>query len=128
MENVKSLDFKTLDCNCRRGICPYNKICRMPMVVYKGTCKNTKMSYIGNTQNHLKKRMQQHFGQVNEVLKTGKKSDTYADHFSEVWKNWGLLPSSLVHFYHVERKCFIYDENVRYEKLCPMRQGESGDC
>ena len=66
------------------------------MVVYKATCKNTKMSYIGNTQNHLKKRMQQHFGQVNEVLKTGKKSDTYADHFSEVWKNWGSLPLSLV--------------------------------
>ena len=96
LENVKSLDFETLDCNCRRGICPYNKLCRTPMVVYKATCKTSKMSYIGNTQNHLKKRMQQHFGQVNDVLKNGKKSDTYADHFSEVWKHWGSPPSGLV--------------------------------
>ena len=72
LENVKSLDFETLDCNCRRGICPYNKICRTSMVVYKAMCKTSKMSYISNTQNHLKKRMQQHFGQVNDVLKNGK--------------------------------------------------------
>ena len=90
LENVKSLDFETLDCNCRRGICPYNKLCRTPMVVYKATCKTSKMSYIGNTQNHLKKRMQQHFGQVNDVLKNGKKSDTY-DLLPEVGESSGLV-------------------------------------
>ena len=30
------------------------------------------------------------------------------------------------HLYRVERKCSIYDEDVRSEKLCYMRQKESG--
>jgi hypothetical protein len=63
-ENLISLDFQPLPCNCRtedeNGVCMYGGKCRTPIVVYKATCCKTAMSYIGNTQQHPKKRMQGH--------------------------------------------------------------------
>ena len=53
------------------------------MVVYKATCKCCNMVYIGNTQQKLKTRMTQHFGEVRDLIKLGKSSDTFAYHFAQ---------------------------------------------
>jgi hypothetical protein len=64
-EGVESLDFKVRDCNCRGergpGKCQYGNYCRMPIAIYKVTCKMTDKIYIGNTQQHFKMRMRGHF-------------------------------------------------------------------
>ncbi len=51
-------------------------------MVYKIECLRTNKIYIGNTQQHFKTRMQQHFGDVKKLLKTDEKSDSYAKHFA----------------------------------------------
>ena len=83
--DVESKDFQTLECNCRLGSekkCGYNNLCRRSIVVYKVECLRTNKIYIGNTQQHFKTRMQQHFGDVKKLLKTDEKSDSYAKHFA----------------------------------------------
>jgi GIY-YIG catalytic domain len=83
--NVVSKYFQTLQCNCRLGPekkCGYNNICRKSIAVYKVVCKNTSKTYIGNTQQHFKKRMQQHFHGIKKLHQLGLKSDSYAKHFA----------------------------------------------
>ncbi len=91
IEGVESIDLKVRECNCRtakRNKCGYGDVCRVPVVVYKITCKRTNKVYIGNTQNHLKTRMRGHFQNVKELYKKGKTSDSYARHFAGVVP-WG---------------------------------------
>jgi GIY-YIG catalytic domain len=88
--NVASQDFENLECNCRTGFlnkCGYNNLCRKSIVVYKIECKVTSKVYIGNTQQYLKKRMQQHFNDVKLLHKQGIKSDSYARHFAKQFVN-----------------------------------------
>ena len=40
-------------------------------------------SYIGNTQQTFKKRMDGHFSDLLRLLKNGQKSDSFADHFKQ---------------------------------------------
>ena len=86
VEEVTSMDFKTLDCNCRLGggnkRCGYNNVCRKSIVVYRVRCNITDKVYIGNTQQHFKTRMQQHFSDVKRLHSKGEKSDSYAKHFA----------------------------------------------
>jgi GIY-YIG catalytic domain len=92
--NFVSKDFETLQCNCRLGSekkCGYNNICRKSIVVYKVICKNTSKTYIGNTQQHFKKRMQQHFNDVKKLHQLGVKSDLYAKHFANQFLNFDNL-------------------------------------
>ena len=53
-----SFDFKVRDCNCRGGRgpgkCQYGNYCRIPIAIYRITCKMTNKIYIGNTQQHFK--------------------------------------------------------------------------
>ena len=99
--NVKSLDFMSLDCNCRpdRGGtskgCNYNNVCRKSIVVYQVTCKFTGMIYIGNTQQFFKERMCQHFNQVQKLCQKGESSDSYAKHYAEVFQNFDKPSPSL---------------------------------
>jgi hypothetical protein len=85
---LKSIDFEELKCNCRKSakneknVCIYNGKCRTSIVVYKATCEQTGKVYIGNTQQHLKKRMQQHVQDVKNLVKKDKKSDSFAAHFA----------------------------------------------
>jgi len=44
------------------------------------------MIYIGNTQQHLKDRMGQHFSEVQNLVKKGKGSDSFAKHFATHFK------------------------------------------
>lgn len=56
--------------------------CRKSLVVYKATCKFCDCFYIGNTQQKLKKRMEQHFGETCKQVNEGDKSDSFAAHFA----------------------------------------------
>jgi hypothetical protein len=81
-EGVESMDFQVRDCNCRGGRgprkCQYGDFCRMPIVVYKVTCKMMNKFYIGNTQQHLKSRMRGHFQDVKKLMEKEVHSDLYA--------------------------------------------------
>jgi hypothetical protein len=73
-DDIESMDFKMRDCNCRRdrlGKCHYRGIYRVPIVVYKITCKMMNKIYIGNTQHHFKNRMRGHFQDVKKLLEKG---------------------------------------------------------
>jgi GIY-YIG catalytic domain len=96
--DVESLDFMQRECNCKLGKdkgCGYNNVCRDSIVVYKIQCKNSGKIYIGNTQQPFKKRMQQHFNDVNKLHQKGIKSDSYAKHFAEQLRNFKTLSPNL---------------------------------
>ena len=96
--DISSLDFKNLECNCRPGDnnkCGYGNVCRNSIVVYQVKCKNTGKKYIGNTQQHFKNRMQQHFNDVRKLHQLGEKSDSYAKHFAELLSNFPTVTPKL---------------------------------
>jgi hypothetical protein len=93
-DGLISSDFECLKCNCntnkgKNGTCKYDNCCREQVVVYQAECQLTGKRYIGNTQNHLKIRMQQHTTDVRRRYLKGEKSDSYAKHFA------ALLPKGL---------------------------------
>jgi predicted GIY-YIG superfamily endonuclease len=81
--DVVSLDFANLQCNCRGGICKYNDKCRHSIVVYQTKCQVSGKKYVGCTQQHLKKRIQQHENDVKNLYQKGFKSDSFANHFAK---------------------------------------------
>ena len=88
VEGVESLDFLERECNCRSrktSQCDYGGVCRVPIVIYKITCKSTGKIYIGNTQQNFKKRMMGHFQDVRQLIKKDIPSDSYAKHFASLW-------------------------------------------
>ena len=78
MKNWISRDFKQRDCNCNvankdaKGKCIFNGQCRTTCVIYELQCKISKKKHIGQTQQHLKERTNQHF---NDVVKLKKKKN-----------------------------------------------------
>ena len=88
IRGIQSKDFMNLPCNCNvrtkvDGVCAYGGECRKACVVYKATCKLCKHSYIGNTQQRLKSRMDQHFKEVRDLVINGKSLDSFAVHFTK---------------------------------------------
>jgi len=82
---LTSQDFEPTPCNCKtsgNGNCGYNNMCRNSIVVYEVKCNNTRKVYIGNIHQRFKNRMQQHFNEVQNLVKLGEKSDSYAKHFA----------------------------------------------
>lgn len=68
------------------GVCNYGGVgCRKSMIVYKVNCLHPGCGqfYIGQTSQHLKKRMSQHFQETRRSVMLGEKSDTFASHFSQ---------------------------------------------
>ena len=89
-KNLQSLDFATLPCNCPKNTkCIYGGKCRTSIVVYKAICEKTGKAYIGNTQQFVKKRMQQHVQDVRRLVISDKSSDSFAAHFAN------LVPSNI---------------------------------
>jgi hypothetical protein len=82
---VKLMDFKVRDCNCRNptgtGKCHYGGICRVPIVIYKITCKMMDKIHIRNTQQNFKKRMMGHFQDVKKLMEKGVHSTSTPDIF-----------------------------------------------
>jgi hypothetical protein len=132
MEGVSSKDFENSPCNCRnKSMCPYFGKCRRKIVVYKATCLQTQAVYIGNTQQPLKLRMQQHVGDVKRLYTIGKQSDSFASHFAK------LIPPGLPKkdvSSHIKIKCEILWQgnpvhcvktfNTRACKLCSKERLE----
>ena len=90
------MDFKVRDCNCRdprgTGKCQYRGVCRVPIVIYKITCKLTNKIYIGNTQQYFKKRMVGHFQDTKKLMEKGTSSNSYAKHFARIWPRGAEIP------------------------------------
>jgi len=87
IKGVRSLDFENLECNCNSksktdGKCVYGGKCRHSIVVYKATCKICDKFYVGNTQQKLKLRMNQHYMDVRNLVNKQLTSDSYARHFA----------------------------------------------
>jgi hypothetical protein len=83
MANVTSLDFRNGPCNCKDQECKYGDVCCHYLIVYKVQCKNMGKIYIGNTQQHLKKKMGQHARDVQRKKELKINSDTFASHFGD---------------------------------------------
>ena len=69
------------------GIVRYNSECprgASHIVVYQANCVVTGMKYIGNTQQQVKSRMQQHKQDTKRLFSEGKKSDSFASHFAKL--------------------------------------------
>jgi hypothetical protein len=132
MDGITSKDFENSPCNCRnKSTCPYFGKCRRKIVVYKATCLQTQAVYIGNTQQPLKLRMQQHVGDVKRLYSTGKQSDSFANHFVK------LIPPGLARKdvnAHIKIRCEIMWQgnpvhcvktfNTRACKLCARERLE----
>ena len=87
LKGIGSRDFDDLACNCNSaskidGKCIYNNKCRNSVLVYKSTCLDCNKFYIGNTQQHLKKRMNQHFIETRALVNKNETSDSFAKHFA----------------------------------------------
>lgn len=87
-EGIYSKDFEDRNCNCNEnskvnGLCAYNSQCRRSCVVYKVISKICDAVYIGNTQQTFKARMNAHFNDVQQLVKNGKFSDSFARHFAQ---------------------------------------------
>ena len=82
---VISKDFQNLPCNCRnKQACSYEGKCRHSIVVYQATCLKTNKQYIGNTQQHVKTRLQGHIQDIKNLFINDKSSDSFALHFASL--------------------------------------------
>jgi len=94
---LTSQDFEPLPCNCRtsgNGNCGYNNMCRNSTAVCKVKCNKTGKVHIGNTQQKFKNRMQQHFNEVQKLVKLGEKSDSCAKHFATQFCDTNPTPTN----------------------------------
>ena len=101
MAGIEDYDMKDRPCNCNvtskreDGTCMFNGDCRKKMVIYSLKDNTTDKTYFGKTVQDLKKRTQQHFSQVWNVIDSkrnpddrkkkekAKSSDSFAQHFAK---------------------------------------------
>ena len=93
--NLASKDFLDRECNCNtttkvKSRCEYGGECSRCCVIYKVTCKWCGDFYVVNTQDNLKKRMEQHFQDVAQKVMNDKNSESLAAHFDN---NFAKKPS-----------------------------------
>jgi hypothetical protein len=99
---VVSMDFECLKCNCntnkgKNGFCKYDNCCREQVVVYQAECVLMAKCHTGNTQNHLKIRMQQHTTDIQRLYLKGEKSDSYTKQFMALLpKGYSKLPAAKI--------------------------------
>ena len=80
--------FLDRECNCNATTkvnvrCVYGGECRRCCVIYKVTCKCYGDFYLENTENTLKKQMEQHFQHVAQKVANDKNLETFAAHFAK---------------------------------------------
>ena len=86
-DNIISSDFRDRPCNCcsklkPNGQCIYKGNCRKSITIYKATCHDGHY-YIGSTQQHLKARMNGHFGEVRDKINHNAPADTFASYCAD---------------------------------------------
>ena len=92
MKEWMSRDFKQRICNCNvankdaDGKCVFNGKCRTSCVIYELQCKISKKKCIGQTQQHLKDRTNQHLNDAVQLKNRGIHSDSFANHFVNFFK------------------------------------------
>ena len=69
------------------GNCVYEGKFRSRCIIYEVKCCMCDAIYIGNTQQNFKKRMDNHFSDLQRLLKNGQKSDSFAAHFVQHFNN-----------------------------------------
>ena len=89
---IFSKDLMDRECNCSlqskvNGKFVYEGKCRYKFIIYEVKCSKCDAIYIRNTQQTSKKRMDGHFSDLQCLLKNGQKSDSFADHFVQHFKN-----------------------------------------
>jgi len=88
MKGIMDSELADRPCNCNiksllpNGKCMYGGNCRKSMVVYELNCGVTGKSYIGKTQDYLKKRTQQHATDVWKVRHSCWNSKSVSKHVS----------------------------------------------
>ena len=127
--NVISKDFQELPCNCRnKNMCPYRGKCHHSIVVYQTTCLQTNKRYIGNTQQHMKTRMQGHVQDVKKLFTDSKSSDSFATHFASLVPQ-GTAKKSVKDFvkvkvdYPLARRPTLLCKDLWYQRLQAMLKG-----
>ena len=88
IRDLASKDVLDRECNCNTNTKVNGRRingggCRRCYVIYKVTCKCYGDFYVGNTQNTVKKRMEQHFQDVAQKVANDKNSDSFAAHFAK---------------------------------------------
>ena len=83
---IFSKDLLDRECNCSlpskvNGKCVYEGKWQSKCIIYEVKGSTCEASYIGNTQQTFKKRMDGHFSNLQRLLKNGQKSDSFATHF-----------------------------------------------
>ena len=87
IKNIISKDMKDHLCNCSRpnklndGSCLCKSRCRETCVIYQVEYTIYKKKYIGNTQNFLKKYIQQHINDVIKLYNKNTLSNSFTYHF-----------------------------------------------
>jgi len=109
MKGIMDSELADRPCNCNiksllpNGKCMYGGNCRKSMVVYELNCGVTGKSYIGKTQDYLKKRTQQHATDVWKVIESGR-----AKYGHDKWRGSGGYKGAdafAKHFAHLCREC-----------------------
>ena len=88
-KTIDSKDFENLPCTCNASSKTddkyiFNGKCRISVVIYKATCNSMGKSYIGNTQQKVKKRIEGYLGDVCNLANKNQQSDSFAWHFVTV--------------------------------------------
>ena len=87
-ESITSRDFADRPCNCcsklckNNGECIYRGKCRKSLVIYKAICSDGRF-YIGSTQQHVKARMNGHFGNVRDLINHDTPADSFATYCAD---------------------------------------------
>ena len=92
-DGVESFELEDERCNCsapnrdEEGNCIYEQNCRCKCLIYGANCFICDALYIGSTQANLKSRMEGHMQDVRDFFRTGKRTDSFARHFSKHIEN-----------------------------------------
>ena len=86
---VKCTEFGNWPCNCTKntkndaGECMFEGKCRWRCLIYSFRCRICDKEYIGSTQRNVKKRFNEHCGDVVRKVTKDENSDTFCKHWAK---------------------------------------------
>ena len=88
-KGIAAKEFVDWPCNCTKntkndkGLCMFDGKCRKACLIYSFRCRICDSEYIGSTQRFIKKRLNEHCGDVVRKVKNDVNSDTFCKHWAE---------------------------------------------